>query len=141
MIGNSIDIPLPSAGVAVASDRSSVFNVQCEFFTTGICKPQEIPTSGKYDRQFQCVIDAMSTHSGLCLVLKASPTVVRNRSQLFAEYSLRDAALVSKDIATVAQSIISSLPHLPPGNGRRFFGDQSERLFGSCSEVRVTIAP
>lgn len=109
--GNSI-YPLPSAGVAVASDRSSVVNVQCEFFTTEICNSQEIPTSGKYGSQRHIVIDAMSTGSGKCSTLKASPTVVRKRSHLCAENSWRNAALVSKDIATVAQSISSRFPEM-----------------------------
>lgn len=74
------------------SARSSVpINVE-QLFNPAVTLPQEKPTSGFYSGKPLGVSDALSTISGLCLKLKASPTLVRIRSQLCAEFSLRVAS-------------------------------------------------
>lgn len=93
--------------------RTSVFinlGYGCNTVATGL---QEFPTSGLHAGA-AVVEDAMSTASGIHRILKIIPTVDVTRVANSAEKSLRAASL--------AQSTLpSSLPHLPPGNGRRFF--------------------
>lgn len=73
------------------SARSSVpINVE-QLFNPAVTSPQEKPTSGFYAGRRHGVSDVSSTRSGLCPKMKASPTVVRNRSQLCAAVSLRIA--------------------------------------------------
>lgn len=88
---------------SVPVNASYVFNLVA-------CTPQEKPTSGFYAELIDAVGDALSTHWGLCLKLKTSPTVVRNRSQLCAVDSLRDAATLRLLTAFEQSSLQAFVP-------------------------------
>jgi hypothetical protein len=95
-----------------SSARSSVTINADQLFNPAVTSPQEKPTSGLYSGQQRAVGDALSTISGLCLKLETSPTVVRKRSQLCAEVSLRGASTL-RFFSTFAQSTRSTSASFP----------------------------
>jgi hypothetical protein len=104
-----------------SSARSSV-KIDLRYVCSLVAAPLQVLTRiGFHSGSSASVIGAMSTASGLCLKPKTSPTVARIAPRVRADSSLRTARLVSKDIATVAQSIPRSLPlrgFVAVGSGR-----------------------
>ena len=132
MTGKCMSIPHPVVGSAgCISARSSVFDLRHGLFTRVTAALQEIPTSGFYSEVGHAVIDALSTASGLCLILKTSPTLVRIRSQLSAVVSLRAARLSSYDIAAIAKPVLMISSHrvLSPLRGLVPPAETCRRLF------------
>lgn len=102
-----------------SSARSSVpINLE-QLCSPAVITPQEKPTSGFYAGLAEAVSDALSTPSGKCLKLKASPTVVRFRSQLCAEISLR-AASTLQFLTCLAQSTLRPTALCSPISPARF---------------------
>lgn len=93
--------------MSTSSARSSVPINLCCVCNPAVISLQVLATSGFYAGSRDAVSDEMSTRSGKCLTLETSPTNARNRSQICAEVSWRDASTL-RFLTPVEQSTLPS---------------------------------